>query len=213
MDTFTTLTSIAAPLPETGIDTDVIFPARFLLLPNKTGLGRHLFHERRAAGGFVLDQPPYQGARILVTGRDFGTGSSREQAVWALADFGIRCVIGTGFGEIFFSNCFKNGLLPIVLSEADHARILTEAEAALPITIDLPAQTITLADGVIGFDVEPWRKRALVEGLDEIGMILSDDITQIEAFEAAHRARRPWLFLTPGQLSHFDDIAEPMANE
>lgn len=209
MTPFARLTAIAAPFPEGQIDTDVIFPARFLLLLDKKGLGRHLFHERRAKGGFVLDTPPWDKARILVTGPDFGTGSSREQAVWALVDFGIRCVIGPSFGEIFFANCFRNGVLPVVLTGDPWHRVLAEAEAGRPVTIDLPAQEVRLADGsAIPFAVEADRKRALLEGLDEIGVILRDDLAAIEAFEARHRATRPWLVLTPGQRAHFDDISD-----
>lgn len=209
MTAFTRLTAIAAPFPEGQIDTDVIFPARFLLLLDKKGLGRHLFHERRAKGGFVLDTAPWDKAQILVTGPDFGTGSSREQAVWALVDFGIRAVIGPSFGEIFFANCFRNGVLPVVLTGDRWHRVLAEAEAGRPVTVDLPAQEVQLADGTaIPFDIEADRKGALLAGLDEIGLILKDDLPAIEAFEARHRAARPWLFLTPGQLAHFDDIRD-----
>jgi len=209
MTPFVTLTSVAAPFPEGQIDTDVIFPARFLLLLDKQGLGRHLFHERRAKGGFVLDTPPWTQAQIMVTGPDFGTGSSREQAVWALVDFGIRCVIGPSFGEIFHGNCFRNGVLPIVLTGDPLARVQAEAEAARPLTVDLPAECLRLADGTtIAFSIGPHRKRALIEGLDEIGLILADDIAAIEAHEARARARSPWLFLTPHQLSAFDDIKD-----
>lgn len=209
MTPFTRLTAIAAPFPEGQIDTDVIFPARFLLLLDKKGLGRHLFHERRAKGGFVLDTPPWDKAQVLVTGPDFGTGSSREQAVWSLVDFGIRCVIGPSFGEIFFANCFRNGVLPVVLTGGPWQRILAEAEAGRPVTIDLPAQVVRLEDGTaFAFDIEPHRKRALIDGLDEIGVILKDDLSAIEAFEARHRAARPWLFLAPEQLAHFDDIRD-----
>lgn len=204
---FSTLTSVAAPLPEAQVDTDVIFPARFLLELEKTGLGRHLFHERRAGGDFILDRQPWNTAQILVTGPDFGTGSSREQAVWALADFGFRCIISPSFGEIFFANCFRNGILPIVASGIDYDHILATAQEGLPMTVDLPAEKIRFGDGRdISFTVEPHQKRALLEGLDEIGVMLTDDLADIAAFEAAHRAARPWLFLTPDQLSHFDDI-------
>lgn len=206
---FTTLTSVVAPFPEGQTDTDVIFPARFLLLLDKKGLGKHLFHERRAKGGFVLDRAPWTQARIMATGPDFGTGSSREQAVWALADFGIRCLIGPSFGEIFFANCFRNGVLPIVLQPAEHARILEEAEAGHPVTVDLPGQTILLADAsAIPFAIDPHLKLALIEGLDEIGAMLKDDLADIDAFEIRHRAEKPWLFLTDAQLAHFDDIKE-----
>ncbi|MCC5987414.1 MAG: 3-isopropylmalate dehydratase small subunit [Pararhodobacter sp.] len=209
MNSFTTLTALAASLPEAQIDTDVIFPARFLLLPGKAGLGSKLFSERRAQGGFVLDTPPWDKAQIMVTGPDFGTGSSRENAVWALADFGIRCVIGPGIGEIFHANCFRNGILPIILAGAPLARVQAEAEGARAVTIDLPAQHIRLSDGSeITFDIEPHRKRALVEGLDEIGVILKDELAAIEAFEARHRRANPWLFLDDGQLACFDDIGD-----
>lgn len=216
MEEFTTLTSVAAPLPETHLDTDVIFPARFLLLPDKKGLGEQLFNERRVnrtgdGPRFVLDTPPFDKARILVTGRAFGTGSSREQAVWALADFGIRCVIAPSFGEIFYSNCFKNGVLPIVLDEAAHAQVMAQAEAALPVTIDLDAQEIRFSDGrAIGFDIDPHRKRTLIEGLDEIGLILADDLADIAGFEARQRAERPWLHLTREQLGFFGDLGEEL---
>jgi 3-isopropylmalate/(R)-2-methylmalate dehydratase small subunit len=196
MSRFTTVTSLAAPLPEADIDTDVIIPARFLLLLDKAGLGRHLFHERRAAHpDFVLNRPPYDQARILVAGGNFGCGSSREQAVWALTDFGIRCVIAPSFGEIFFANCFKNGALPIVLDAVPYAAVLRAAEAALPVTVDLTAEEIRLPEGEpIPFAVDPHRRRALLLGLDEIGMILAEDLPEIEAFEAQQRRMAPWLF-------------------
>lgn len=216
MEKFTTLTSVAAPLPETHLDTDVIFPARFLLLPDKKGLGEQLFNERRTnrtgdGPRFVLDTPPWNEARILVAGTAFGTGSSREQAVWALADFGMRCVIAPSFGEIFYANCFKNGVLPIVLDETAHAQVMAEAQAARPLTVDLEAQNVMFADATaIGFDIDPHRKRTLLLGLDEIGIILADDLADIQAFEENQRAARPWLHLTPAQLSHFDDVGEEL---
>ncbi|MGB3500695.1 MAG: 3-isopropylmalate dehydratase small subunit [Mesorhizobium sp.] len=215
MDAFTSITSVAAPLPESDIDTDIIFPARFLLLLDRKGLGKHVFHERRHARdgkAFVLDTAPWTEARILVTGANFGTGSSREHAVWSLADFGIRCVIAQSFGEIFYANCFKNGTLPVVANGEDHAAILAEAEAGREITVDLESQTVILSDGRrIGFDIEPHRKRSLLLGLDEIGAILAEDEPAISAFEDRHRAARPWLFLTDEQLSHFDDTAEELS--
>lgn len=206
---FTRLTSVAAPFPEGQIDTDVIFPARFLLLMEKAGLGRHLFHERRAKGGFVLDTAPWTAAQILVTGPDFGTGSSREQAVWALHDFGIRCVIGTSFGEIFHANCFRSCLLPIILPPHDHARVMAAARLGDQITVDLPDQQVILPDGTaLPFAIDAHRKQSLLDGLDEIGAILRDDMADIAAFETQQRAIRPWAYLTPGQLAHFDDIKE-----
>ncbi len=206
MQKFTTLDSVAAPLPETHLDTDVIFPARFLLLPDKKGLGEQLFNERRTnrtgdGPRFVLDTPPFDRAQILVAGKAFGTGSSREQAVWALADFGIRCVIAPSFGEIFFANCVKNGVLTIELSELDHEAVMREAQSARSIVVDLPLQQIRFADGsIIGFDIDPHRKRTLLLGLDEIGLILTDDAEDIAAFEKRQRAAKPWLYLTKEQV-------------
>jgi len=207
MHKFTILTSIAAPLRETHLDTDVIFPARFLLLPDKKGLGEQLFNERRTnrtgeGPRFVLDTPPFDRAQILVTGKAFGTGSSREQAVWALADFGIRCVIAPSFGEIFFANCVKNGVLAIVLDETTHETVMKEAESCRPLTIDLEAARIRFEDGTtLAFDIDPHRKRTLLEGLDEIGLILTDDGDDIAAFEARQRAEKPWLYLTEDQVA------------
>lgn len=210
MQPFTHLTSFAAPLPESDVDTDIIFPARFLLLLDRKGLGEHLFHERRHAkdgSTFVLNRQPWDRAEILVAGANFGCGSSREQAVWALVDFGIRCVIAKSFGEIFFANCFKNGALPIVLDGEEHAAVMADAEASRPITIDLDEQTIALSAGlVIGFEIEPHRKRALLLGLDEIGTILADDEALITAFESRHWIQRPWLQLTGEQHDHFADV-------
>ena len=216
MDKFSTLTSSAAPLPEADIDTDIIFPARFLLLLDKAGLGKHLFHERRVRPDgkqtdFVLNTPPFDSARILVADSNFGSGSSREQAVWALADFGIRCVIAPSFGEIFYSNCFKNGVLPIVLSGESHANVMSAAHSGEPLTVNLDRQTVMLPNGpAIGFDIDPYRKRALMLGLDEIGGILTDDADDIAAFEAGHRRDRPWLFLDDGRLDRLfaDDVAD-----
>jgi 3-isopropylmalate/(R)-2-methylmalate dehydratase small subunit len=209
MEKFTTLTSVAAPLPEADVDTDIIFPARFLLLLDKAGLGKHLFHERRhAADGsatdFVLNRAPFDQAKILVADANFGSGSSREQAVWSLVDFGIRCVIAPSFGEIFFANCFKNGVLPIVVTGDTHANVMAAARSGQPFTVDLEAQTVLLPNGPsIRFDIDPWRKRALLEGLDEIGTILADDEADIAAFEQRHRGQQPWLFLDDGRHEKF----------
>lgn len=209
MQPFSRLTAIAAPFPEAQINTDVIFPARFLLLLDRAGLGRYLFHERRAKGEFILDTPPWDNAGILVTGADFGSGSSREQAVWALADFGIRCLIGPSFGEIFHTNCIRNGLLPITLDGANLDQVMQAAHEARPLTVDLPAELIHLAnDSAISFRIDGDRKSALLEGLDDIGRILRDNVADIEAFEALHALRSPWLRLDAGQLSYFCDTAE-----
>ncbi len=217
MNPFETLTSVAAPLPDSDIDTDVIFPARFLLLLDKAGLGKHLFHERRFGDGqprpdFVLNRAPYDKAQILIAGRNFGSGSSREQAVWALADFGIRCVVAPSFGEIFFANCFNNGVLPIVLPPEQHARVLEAAEIGQVVTVDLEAQVIRVGreNEAIAFDVDPHRKQSLLLGLDEIGAILADDAEHIARFEASHRARSPWLHLD-GSARAFLHETEPGA--
>ena len=206
MEKFTVIESVAAPLPETDIDTDVIFPARFLLLLDKAGLRKHLFHERRYRDGevtdFVLNRVPFDTAQILVAGGNFGSGSSREQAVWALSDFGIRCVIAPSFGEIFYGNCFKNGVLPIVLSPEAHAQALSAALSGGPIRIDLEAQQIMLPNGpTLQFDIDPYRKRALLLGLDEVGTILSDDFADIEAFESHQREQFPWVQLDAALLT------------
>jgi len=205
MQQFTTLDSVAAPLPEADIDTDVIFPARFLLLLDKAGLGRHLFQERRFRDtqptDFVLNRAPYDRARILIADRNFGSGSSREHAVWALADFGIRCVIAPSFGEIFYANCFKNGVLAIVLTGAEHERAMAAAESGKSLRVDLTAQLIHLPDGSsIAFALDEYRRRALLLGLDEIGSILADDVADIAAYETRQRQAQPWLALEDGRL-------------
>ncbi|SMQ75605.1 3-isopropylmalate/(R)-2-methylmalate dehydratase small subunit [Devosia lucknowensis] len=206
MEKFVTLTSVAAPLPEADVDTDIIFPARFLLLLDKIGLGKHLFHERRhrpdgTSTDFVLNIAPFNAAKILVADANFGSGSSREQAVWALADFGIRCVIAPSFGEIFYSNCFKNGVLPIVITGEAHANALLAAGSGEPFTIDLERQLVILPNGPsLYFEIDPYRKKALMLGLDEIGGILAEDANDIAAFEKRLRASQPWLFLDDGRL-------------
>lgn len=211
MTPFTSLTSVAAVLEEDDVDTDIIFPARFLLMPNKSGLGRHAFHERRnrpaPAEPFILDRPPFDQAQILIASRNFGTGSSREQAVWALADFGIRCVIAASFGEIFHANCFKNGVLPILRSSEDLTPLQAAGKRGLPITVDLLAQTISSPDGLHQtFDIDGYRRESLLQGLDEIGSILARDIDEVAAFERRQRQTAPWLYLGPSRLSHFDDL-------
>jgi 3-isopropylmalate/(R)-2-methylmalate dehydratase small subunit len=210
MKSFVSLTSVAAPLPDVDIDTDVIFPARFLLLLDRHGLGRHLFHERRArasaAEPFILSRAPFDKAEILVAGSNFGCGSSREQAVWALADFGIRCVIAPSFGEIFYSNCFRNGVLPIMLANPAHRDVMTAAGTGAPLTVDLEAQIIRLSDEhLIAFQIDPHRRQALMLGLDQIGAILAHDAADIAAFEARQRAQAPWLHLDRAKLSYFDN--------
>ena len=207
MTPFETFSSVAAPMPDADIDTDIIFPARYLLLTDKHGLGRYAFFDKRyAAHGaeradFVLNRAPWRGARILVAGPNFGCGSSREQALWALADLGMRCIIAPGFGEIFRANCVANGILPIVLDGAAHARAMREAEAARPMTVDLQSCTLRLsgrpAEALIewiAFAVPPRQRDSLLSGLDEIALILHNQADAITAFELRQRDRMPWLF-------------------
>jgi 3-isopropylmalate/(R)-2-methylmalate dehydratase small subunit len=211
MKSFVALTSIAAPFPDADVDTDVIFPARFLLLLDRAGLGRHLFHERRAQAPanepFVLARPPFDKAEILVAGRNFGCGSSREQAVWALDDFGIRCVIAPSFGEIFYGNCFRNGVLPITLPDPEHGEVMVAAASGAPLTVDLEAQMIRLPEGrTFAFQIDPHRRHALLLGLDQIGAILADDAADIKAFESRQKSATPWLYLDRETLSYFDNL-------
>jgi 3-isopropylmalate/(R)-2-methylmalate dehydratase small subunit len=200
-----------APLDRANVDTDQIIPKQYLKSIRRTGFGDYVFdawrfldegdigmtpNERRINRDFVLNQPRYQDAKILLARENFGCGSSREHAVWALMEYGLRCVIAPSFADIFFSNCFKNGLLPIVLDKqkVDELFRLADRETPLEVVVDLPAQTITLGDGsVIRFDIDPTRKRTLVEGLDDIDLTLAQR-ADIEAFEIGHRERMPWLF-------------------
>jgi 3-isopropylmalate/(R)-2-methylmalate dehydratase small subunit len=200
MDKFTELTGIAAPLPMINVDTDMIIPKQFLKTIKRTGLGANLFHEMRfdAEGrenpDFVLNQPAYRHAEILVTGANFGCGSSREHAPWALLDFGIRCVIAPSFADIFFNNCFKNGLLPIVLDAAVVDGLFDLAIPGIELSIDLGEQTITRPDGeTIQFAIDPSRKQRLFHGLDDIALTLQRG-DQISAYERRRRGEAPWLF-------------------
>jgi 3-isopropylmalate/(R)-2-methylmalate dehydratase small subunit len=201
MESFSRLTGRAAPLPAANVDTDIIFPARFLLITSKKGLGRYAFYEWRygpdgkALPDFVLNRPEFEGAEILVAGDNFGCGSSREQAPWALRDLGVRCVISTSFGEIFFANCFKNGVLPVVVTPDQVQALMADAEAGSPIEVDLQAQEVRRRDGgFIPFQVEPWRRDALLHGWDEIAIVLNQDGDAIAAFEQSQRAAKPWLY-------------------
>ena len=200
MEKFTKLTGVAAPLPMRNVDTDMIIPKQFLKTIKRTGLGKSLFFEMRYTQegkelpDFVLNKPAYRKAQILVAGDNFGCGSSREHAPWALLDFGIRCVISTSFADIFYNNCFKNGILPITLPQAEIDKLIDDAArgANAVLTVDLAAQEIRGPDGgVIKFDIDPFRKRCLMEGLDDIGLTL-EKAEAIEAFEQDARAARPW---------------------
>jgi len=201
MTPFTNLTGTAAPMPLVNIDTDMIIPKQFLKTILRSGLGANLFDEMRfeqdgtEKPDFVLNRPAYREARILVAGDNFGCGSSREHAPWALADFGINCVISTSFADIFFNNCFKNGILPIVLPEAMRDLCMADAERGqnARIEIDLAAQAITLSDGTrIAFEVDAFRKHCLLNGLDDIGLTL-EKADAIAGFESAAAQARPWV--------------------
>ncbi len=200
MEKFTKLTGIAAPMPLVNIDTDMIIPKQFLKTIQRSGLGKNLFDEMRfdregnEVADFVLNQPAYRSAEILVAGDNFGCGSSREHAPWALLDFGIRCVISTSFADIFFNNCFKNGILPIILPEAEVDVLMADARkgANARVTVDLEAQTVTTSDGQsFGFAVDPHRKHCLMNGLDDIGLTL-EKAAAIDSFEAKVATLRPW---------------------
>ena len=201
MQPFTTLTGVAAPLPQVNVDTDMIIPKQYLKTIERTGLGRGLFDEMRydeegrERPEFVLNQPAYRNAELLVAGENFGCGSSREHAPWALLDFGIRCVIAPSFADIFFNNCFKNGILPIVLPQEQVDMLMEDARrgANARMTVDLEAQTITTSDGqVIAFEVEPFRRHCLLNGLDDIGLTLEKG-TAIDSYEAQTATARPWV--------------------
>lgn len=195
MEPFTTLTALATPLPAPNIDTDIIVPARFLTITSKRGLGHHAFADWRKRGNFVLDDPRYADAQILVAGENFGCGSSREQAAWALADLGIRAIIAPSFGEIFRNNALRNGLLPITLSMSDWRRTLAVAEALAALTIDLAAKQIFLHEGTtISFWMSDQERVSLLNGWDEIDGIRSRYSKETDAFEARQRAQSPWLW-------------------
>jgi 3-isopropylmalate/(R)-2-methylmalate dehydratase small subunit len=199
MEAFTTLDAIAAPLPEPNIDTDVIFPARFLLITEKAGLGRYAFHDKRfradgsADVDFILNRPPFDSARMLVTGDHFGCGSSREQAPWALHDFGIRCIVSSRFGEIFEANCVNNGILPAVVNAERLDVLLALAARGERCSVSLPLQQIVCAGEVMPFEITAARRDALLQGRDEITSILHAHGAAIDAFEARQRGRMPWL--------------------
>jgi 3-isopropylmalate/(R)-2-methylmalate dehydratase small subunit len=209
MTPFVALVSVAAPLPESDIDTDVIFPARFLLLLDRRGLAAHLFHERRRVAGepFVLDRPPFDRAQILVAGANFGCGSSREQAVWALSDFGVRAIVAPSFGEIFQGNCFRNGVLPLPLETHAHRTVMEAAGSRKPLEISLARQSIRLPDGqTFAFAIDPGRRRDLMLGRDEIEAILADDGADIDAFELRSAQSSPWLSLGADQLTELHGV-------
>jgi 3-isopropylmalate/(R)-2-methylmalate dehydratase small subunit len=201
MEKFTTLSGVAAPLPMRNVDTDMIIPKQFLKTILRTGLGKSLFFEMRydQAGkevpDFVLNKPAYRKAQILVTGENFGCGSSREHAPWALLDFGIRCIIAPDFADIFYNNCFQNGILPIKLPQGEVDKLMDDASRGsnATLTVDLESQEIRGPDGgVIKFDIDPFHKHCLLNGLDNIGLTMEKQ-EAIAAFEQKAQAARPWL--------------------
>ncbi len=201
MEPFKQLTAVAAPLPLVNVDTDMIIPKQFLKTIQRSGLGKALFDEmRRTPDGkdipdFVLNKPAYKEAKILVAGANFGCGSSREHAPWALLDYGFRCIIAPSFADIFYGNCFKNGILPIALPQADIDKLMDDAErgANAIISVDLEKQEIRGPDGgVITFDIDPFRKQILLNGWDDIGLTLRDGAA-IDDYEAKAKLSKPWL--------------------
>ena len=201
MEKFTKLTGIAAPMPLVNIDTDMIIPKQFLKTIARTGLGKNLFDEMRYTQegqeipDFILNQPAYRASEIIVAGDNFGCGSSREHAPWALLDFGIRCVISTSFADIFYNNCFKNGIVPVVLPKEAVDVLMADAQkgANARISVDLENQTVTSSDGQsFGFEVDAFKKHCLMNGLDDIGLSL-EKVAAIDSFESRAKTLRPWV--------------------
>jgi 3-isopropylmalate/(R)-2-methylmalate dehydratase small subunit len=201
MEKFTKITGVAAPMPMINVDTDMIIPKQFLKTIKRSGLGVNLFHEMRFDddGGeiesFVLNKPQYREAEVLVAGANFGCGSSREHAPWAIKDFGIRCVIAPSFADIFYNNCFKNGILPISLPQEQVDVLMKDAEKGsnARMEVDLEAQTVTTSDGeVIAFEIDSFKKHCLLEGLDDIGLTM-EKADSIAAYETRAAAERPWV--------------------
>ena len=203
MEKFMKLTGVAAPMDVINVDTDQIIPKLHLRTIKRTGLGKVLFDELRfnldgtEKPGFILNQAPYRDAQILVAGDNFGCGSSREHAPWALLDFGIRCVISSSFADIFYNNCFKNGILPIAVSADELGALMADASVRENpvLTVDLHAQEITRPNGAtVSFAIDEFRRECLLDGLDDIGLTMQK-VDRIDAFEATQRERQPWLYL------------------
>ena len=201
MDKFTTLTGIAAPMPLVNIDTDMIIPKQFLKTIHRSGLGKNLFDEMRfntdgtEVADFILNQPAYRQSQIIVAGDNFGCGSSREHAPWALLDYGIRCVISTSFADIFYNNCFKNGILPIVMPQEIVDVLMEDARkgANARMTVDLENLTVTTSDGQsFGFELDPFRRHCLLNGLDDIGLTMEKSAS-IDVYETQMAQSRPWV--------------------
>lgn len=199
MRSFTRLTAIAAPYPLNNIDTDMIIPKLFLRTIKRTGLGKGLFYESRfdmdgkENPDFVLNKEPFRKAQILISGENFGCGSSREHAPWALADFGITCIIAPSYGDIFYNNSFKNGILPVILPQAQIDDLVKAAETGREITIDLAEQKVVSGNDVYNFDIDPFRKHCLLNGLDDIGLTLEKK-SFIDSYEDRQTQAKPWLF-------------------
>ena len=199
MDKFTTFTGIAAPLPMINVDTDMIIPKQFLKTIRRSGLGKNLFHELRydlqgnIKNDFVLNWDPYKSAKILVTGENFGCGSSREHAPWSLLDFGFRCIIAPSFADIFYNNCFKNGILPIRLDQSDVDHLMKEAKNKKTLTINLEEESIYDENGKsINFKIEAFRKKCLIEGIDDIDLTLNKS-AEISIYEEKIKEKFPWI--------------------
>ncbi|MCE9507844.1 MAG: 3-isopropylmalate dehydratase small subunit [Alphaproteobacteria bacterium] len=200
MKAFTVLKGVAAPLPVPNIDTDKIIPKQYLKTIQRTGLGQYLFDEirftpdRKERPDFVLNKPAYRQASILVAGENFGCGSSREHAPWALLDFGIHCVIAPSYADIFYNNCFKNGILPVIMPKDKVDILMKDAEAGKPLTVDLPRQKVLRDNGeAFSFEIDGFRKHCLVNGLDDIGLTLEHE-PDITAFEKQQKGSQSWLY-------------------
>lgn len=199
MQKFTVLTSIAAPMPMVNVDTDMIIPKQFLKTIQRTGLGKNLFNDMRynedgsEKADFVLNQPQYRHANILVALDNFGCGSSREHAPWALLDFGIRAVIAPSYADIFYNNCFKNGVMPVILPKDQVEEIMKEAQAGHDVTVDLENKRVVCANKAYSFEVDDFRRRCMLNGLDDIGLTMEKK-TDIDSFEAKQQSAQPWLY-------------------
>ena len=198
MDKFTTLSGIAAPFPMINVDTDMIIPKQFLKTIKRTGLGKSLFFEMRyddqgkKIDNFILNKKPYNTSTILITGKNFGCGSSREHAPWALLDFGIKCIIGPGFADIFYNNCFKNGMLPIVLGQNNLEEIIEYSKRKEIIEINLTKQEIKFGNKIINFEIDPFKKKCLLNGLDDISLALENS-EKISSYEENLKKIKPWI--------------------
>ena len=203
MEKFKTIKSNAIPLPMVNVDTDMIIPKQFLKTIKRTGLGKNLFYELRydendkEIESFVLNQDEYKDSQILITGKNFGCGSSREHAPWSIADYGIKCIIASSYADIFYNNCFKNGILPIKLKDEEIEVLLSAAENSLNFTVDLESQKISYIENntqkVMPFELDEAKKNCLLEGLDDIGMTLNK-VSHISSFEEKQKSSNPWLY-------------------